>query len=227
MGRFKILLFVGVLVCLPAVAFASTEWSNMTGGGSRDVLDTKHVTQLPDTSDYLYVSLILHDDWRSRPDEVKLVAWWQTDQSLQPYRAKARFNLYTPSDPWYRKALASVVPSVPTILVQEPNGVVLYPKRGDVLPTGAEEFGRLFPRLWQRRHPDQPLPPSICPHRQPPEEKPVPEPETQLPDVNVQPTEPPAEPEFPWAVTILGLVLTGVVVGTLVMVAEWKKRTKR
>ncbi len=230
MGR--LLLTLVLVLCMACAALAGSMSIVRTDGNGTIV--SERVLNLPDDGGKFFVSLILHDDWRSRPAEVQLVTWWKTDMAVRQYREQARFNLYTESDPWFRQALSRAVPSIPTVLIQEPSGKVLFPLKGDTLPTTAPAFAGIFSRL--RNHcpgnqPDQ-CPDGKCPLNKPeqdaqPEEKPDAEPQTQLPDVN-----PPQQPEqvqpdipaFPWAALAVALVLTGIVVSVVVSVRQFKQR---
>jgi len=173
----------------------------------------ERIVELPEDGQEYHVSVIVHDDWRRRPEERRLVAWWSSDPYLASIKAQTHFHLYTLSDPIYQSRLAHAVDRLPAVLIQTAAGRVVVKLSGENIPPSAGPLVRLIVKLW-KLHPLRPwLRPKPCPG-------PCPEPEPE-PQPDVTPVEPipdtlPPEPlaEFPWGWLVVA-VLLGVLVPVL------------
>jgi hypothetical protein len=169
----------------------------------------EQIVLLPEDGQVYHVSLLLHEDWRRRPSERALVAWFNVDSRLSSLRAQTHFHLYTQKSSIYRSRLQGAAPVLPAVLIQDGSGKVHF-KLSEQLPGTpnelceriSKEFGwrpiYIFP--WRR--------PGPCPGPQPtPEPKPEPVPDDELivdaeiPDTSASMAS--GEPEFPWLVAVL------------------------
>ena len=62
----------------------------------------ERIIELPDDGNAYHVSVLLHDDWRKRPRERALVAWFSVDAGLRSLRAQVHWHIYTENNRLYR-----------------------------------------------------------------------------------------------------------------------------
>lgn len=110
---------------------------------------------LPEDGGSTYVSVFVHSDWRKRPEEARLVRWFARVPSLVQIRVKTIWHLYTPDDYTFQQSYAET--ALPTVLVQQPDGEVVYKGSGENIPVTAVRLARELeavcdmPRLFKRR----------------------------------------------------------------------------
>ena len=91
-----------------------------------------------------HLSLFLHDDWRQRPDEVRLVAAFSADPRLQKLTGKGPWegrklvhdHIYTPSNPMYQHRYSQGqgrIRQLPAIRLQLNSGRTIY-QVGNTIP---------------------------------------------------------------------------------------------
>jgi len=158
------------------------------------------IAELPDDGQAYHVSLLLHQDWRTRKQERELVAAFDSDPFLRSLKSQVHFHVYPETSSIYRTRLRAAAPDLPCVLVQRATGEVLLKVSGTDA-TADRVAGPLW-RLWKAR------PIYVCPWRRPqpcPDPKPEPEPEpdadlTPIPDLDQTHT---PDSALPWWVVAL------------------------
>ncbi len=144
----------------------------------------EQVVELPEDAGECHLSLFVGPDWRARPADRRLVAWFDTEPRLVSLRSQCHFHLSIQGDALYGR-FAAAITTTPAVVLQRADGKVLYKASGaNMPPTSAEmaaEVGRLFPN---RPH-LFPILPRPCPGPN------CPKPEPPKPNVDVNVVTPP------------------------------------
>ncbi len=159
----------------------------------------EQVIDLPEDGGAWYTTLFLHADWRQRPQERQLAAWFASNPRLASLKAQTHWNVHTQKDRMYRARWAHVVSVWPCVLLQTSDGKVRYKASGDNIPSNADQLAsdittRLFP----------------CPKPKPkPNPTPAPDTNPVIPDTtpDITPDAGPAGEDFPWALLIVGILV--------------------
>ncbi len=112
---------------------------------------------LPEDGGSLFVSVFVHKNWRERPREARILRWFARVPSLVRIRLRTIWHLYTPEDHTFKQSYSEV--TLPTVMVQEPDGKVLYKSTEKNIPATAVALTRELesvvgnddPRLFNRR----------------------------------------------------------------------------
>ncbi len=83
------------------------------------------VTSLPEDGQASYVTLMVHADWQSRPEEVSQIEDWKV-RATAVAGPGAHWLLYTEDEAMYRERLAQSNRVLPAIMVQDHQGRVLF-----------------------------------------------------------------------------------------------------
>lgn len=168
----------------------------------------QQIVDLPQDAGNWYVSVCLHDDWRSRPLDRAVASWWNIHPRLVSIKTQTHYKIYVESDPIYKTTLAKLIGPLPCILVQDSSGTVIYKSSGENVGSDGDEIandiGRIFPIF--------PLRPRPCPGPNPcpkPDVKPDVKPNVDV-DLKVIPDVKPAKPagaDFPWVLLVVVVVL--------------------
>ena len=195
----------------------------------RALLVGEQIVDLPETGGAWHLSIFVHQDWRERPAERRLVAWFSVEPRLVSLKAQTHDHLYTDADPMYQLRFAKVVPLLPAVMLQDGKGKVWYKgaagSKEAPLPSEAKELGDKFQTLFSG---------GPCPWPKPkpePEPKPGPDEEPDLPDipdldVPADASEPVSD-QFPWPVAILVVFGVGVASGVIVLVANVRREIRQ
>jgi hypothetical protein len=157
---------------------------------SESIAVRERIVDLPDDSKTYYVTLFLHDNWRTRPEQRAMVAAWDSDPRLRSIKSQVRFNIYTQSDPLYQTKFRASHPVLPAVVVQDQAGKV-YSKVSGADATDTEKVAGPLLNLWRSRpiyvlpwRRPKPCPePGPCPTPDEPDETPDFVPDTAIPDV--------------------------------------------
>lgn len=177
----------------------------------------EQVINLPEDGGTYHTVLLLHADWRNRPNERELVAWFKTEPALVSLAAQTHYWQITDADPIYASNYAATTPTLPAVLVQTEDGRAIYKVSGDEIPSAgavASDVVQLFDkRPWLRLRPWKRPRPAPTPA---PEPKPEPKPDvdvkinTQIPVVR-PPQEPSGQGADFWAILGISIVVAGCV----------------
>ncbi len=193
---------------------------------------------LPEDGGSTYVSVFVHSDWRERPEEARLVRWFARTPSLVQIRVRTIWHLYTPDDHTFKQTYSDA--ALPSILVQQPDGEVVYKGSGENIPATAAgltreleavcDLPRLFNRRpWLRLRPwKRPRPcPDCTPKPEPaPDDEEVDDPDG-MPDLaSIPDTQEPAKKNKPGS-SGFWLLLSLVGVGSAVGATAFKFKTDR
>jgi len=167
----------------------------------QDLSLEERIIHLPEDGHDYHVSVFVHDDWEKRPDERRLVAWWDADPRLSQVRSQVHFHVYPKSDPIYEERFAQYIQVLPAVVIQDPEGSVWHKESGAAVSRSANELGDRVARIFRR--------PCPCPQPSPePVPDPTPTPPVPIPDINIDvgPNVPP-QPEFPWLIAVIVVVV--------------------
>ncbi len=153
---------------------------------------------------------------------------WQmfrTDPKLVELARKTKFNVYHEDSTIFRERFATISPDLPAVLVQTPQGHVVYKKSGSNLPTSAGALYRDISQTMEVRGSAWSCRP--CQPKPRPDIRPTPAPFNPLPYAPLYPfpdtdfDEPPANDDsFPaglmWSLILAVVVVVGIV-------GVWKK----
>ena len=128
----KLVLFlcVALTLCLPLA---------MAGDSACPNCPQARITNLPEDGSCGYVSLFYHDDWQKRPAEKALIETWLSSPDVQDAIGTGHYLTYNESDPQYRHSLKQRAPTLPTIIVQDATGKVLFKDHADPSPAAGVE----------------------------------------------------------------------------------------
>jgi hypothetical protein len=220
-------IFVALLVLLIGLGACVLLWHDQRINATHEqVVATtqapvaEEVLELPEDGQVYHISVMVHDDWRARGGERRLVAWWQVHPALVSLKAGTHFHVYTESDRVYQTKLKHACPTLPAVIIQDANGKVHFKCSGENTPQDSQALVGALGRTFRRR-PIYIFPwrrPCPCPHPDPspqpdPQPKPTPDDEVDV-DVNIADTvtQPEiARPPFPWLLLIIVLVITAVI----------------
>ena len=189
----------------------------------------ERIVDLPETGGAWHLSIFVHQDWRSRPAERRLVAWFSVEPRLVSLKAQTHDHLYTDADPMYRLRFAKIVPLLPAVMLQDGTGKVWYKaavgSKNVPLPAEPAALGDKFQTLFAG---------GPCPWPKPkPEPEPGPGPDESpdlpnIPDLDVPADRPaPAREQFPWPLAILVVIGVGVASGVVVLVANVRREIRQ
>lgn len=160
------------------------------------------IVELPEDGQVWFTSLFVHDDWKNRPADRRLVADFDAIAPLQSLKAQTHFHVYTASDPNYRERFARDVNVLPCVLIQRANGEIVYKESGANVGCQPDGLARSIQAGIRRHCPDGkcgPLPP-------PADEIPPDEPHETPPELPLLPAAK-TDAENPWL--IVGCVAAG------------------
>lgn len=99
------------------------------------IYDVQHqVVQLPDNSEEFCLTVITHTDWRARPNERQLVAWFNQEPRLRTLRSQCKVTWLTENDPQYKEEISKACPEVPCVVLTDAGGKTYYKASGTNLP---------------------------------------------------------------------------------------------
>lgn len=162
-------------------------------------------------------------------DQSQLLHWFRTHQGLYSLSKRTKFNLYDTNSAHYRKSFASSCPEVPCVLIQQPNGQVVFKISGPNIPANPDDLYLLIANamevqngVWSCR-PCRPRPDRVPDFdRIPAPFNPIPDSIFPMPYPDQQPA---SQPEFPWAF-LLGICFF-VAIGTVIVLVIQKFRNER
>jgi hypothetical protein len=195
----------------------------------RDGQVSERIVDLPETGGAWHLSIFVHQDWRERAEERRLVAWFSVEPRLVSLKAQTHDHLYTNADPMYRLRFAKVVPLLPAVMLQDGAGKVWYKaavgSKEVPLPDDPTALGDKFQSLFSG------FSGGPCP-RPKPEPGPKPSPDEvpdlpNIPDLDVPAVCPaPAREQFPWPTAILIVLGVGVASGVIVLVVNVRREIR-
>lgn len=211
---------VAVVICWHGGRLQYAESQLATVSQSQDMTATKlaaietkaedRVINLPEDGGLYHTSLFLHHDWRRRPRDRMLLAWFGSNPRLLSLRHQTFWHIYTERTPLFVNRYSKTVRVLPCVRVQWPNGRVVYQASGENLPKTANGLAvKIVKGIYRLARP-RPCP---RPHPAP---DPAPEPDVDV-DVNVTPVIPdvtpdtPTQPEFPWGLLVIAVLLASAV----------------
>lgn len=131
------------------------------------------IIELPEDGKAYRVTVLVHSNWRVRPMDRRLIAWWATSPQLTSVRAQCVYNAYTTGQSEYKTKFAKSVPEsdLPAVLIQEVDGQVHWSCNRHSMPQSDLVMANCIRRLFKNRpyyifswrHPDlrpQPEPPA-------------------------------------------------------------------
>lgn len=213
------------LLAIAAGALLFTEYSPTQA----NTLPTQVVSQpvfaiesaeLPEDGQRYCVSILVHDDWRQRRDESRIVGWWEVHPYLRSVAGQTTYDVYPMSGPRYQRYFAAAIreADLPVVLVQDGSGKVHWKANRTDMPESAEDMAASVGGLFKSR------PIYLLPWRRPkpcPQPSPTPEPSPQ-PTPNDVPifepameSEPVEEPKDSTMPIIAGLLILGGVIGMI------------
>jgi len=158
-----------------------------------------------------FTTVFTSSNWRRNGRERAIVEWFHQDDRLSDLRRQIHWHHYTPGHRvWSR--FRTVVNRLPCVLVQDPDGYVIYKATGENVPLNADkladEISRMLEkhlalrvhqqRLIGRWTPVRNVLRAICPKRPSPQPAPTPSPVCPGPDCpNEPPDEAPADKTIP------------------------------
>lgn len=163
------------------------------------------ILRLPEDGSVYHTSVFVHADWRRRPQDRTLIAWFGSNRRLLSLRSQTHYHVYTERTPLFKTRYSRTIKVLPAVRVQTADGRVTYQSSVGNLPRSAngladEIAGCLFKRRKDRNKP-----------------APAPEPDVDV-DVDVMPApvipdmaEPVEKPEFPWLLLVIAVILAGAV----------------
>lgn len=162
------------------------------------------IINLPEDGGAYYTSVFVHANWRVRPADRTLLAWFGSNRRLLSLRSQTHYNVYTERTPLFKTRYSRTIKALPAVRVQAADGRVTYQSSVDNLPKSADGLadeiaGCIFKKRKDRRHPT-----------------PVPVPDVDV-DVDVTPVPvipdlvEPVKPEFPWLLLVIVVILAGAV----------------
>jgi len=163
------------------------------------------IIDLPEDGSHFYLTVFLGDNWKARPRDREIAAWFDTHPALRSLRTQTHFTILDPSSRLFQTRWPSWRNSLPAVMLQQGNphtGRVCYKVGPAMMPVTADELAlQLDASLDALR---------ICPRPTPrPTPVPVVVPVTpEIPDVIPQDT---ATPSDGSAVAVIIAVLAGIV----------------
>lgn len=162
------------------------------------------IIRLPEDGSVYYTSVFVKADWRRRPQDRELLAWFGSNPRLLSLRSQTHYNVYTERSPLWKTRYSKTLTTLPSVRVQTANGRVTYQSSVGNLPKSADGLadeitGCIRKRRKDRRHPT-----------------PTPKPDVDV-DVDVTPAPvipdfvEPVKPAFPWALLVIAVILAGAV----------------
>jgi len=198
-----------------------TELSGQTDLLARVAAESQErIVELPKDGGQFYVSVLLHKDWRLRPNERALVAYWHTDPRLVSIRVQTKWYAIAEDEDTYKRRFSKVTVALPAVYVQTPDGYVIHKQSGDAVCESADAVAAPMIELFKNR-PWLKLPwnrprPGPCPAPSPnPAPKPGPGPGPDLvipviPDTDARDDAKETAAAFPWLLlSIVVLVAAG------------------
>lgn len=218
MKAFNVVIAATLMIGLVALALcmaASESRTEESLARLAEAIPRQAIVELPEDGQAYHLAVVVHDDWRQRPLDRSVVAWFQAEPTLASAKAQTHYHLLTASHPSYRgnERWRRAAPSLPAVLIMDPAGNILLRATEPTLQEGPEKLGERIVHLW-RAHPLRPWLRCDRDRRGQEEEKPVVAPDTggDLPDLT-QDILPPAD-EGPGRdavlVTIIICVLGGI-----------------
>lgn len=164
------------------------------------------VRVLPQDAADCHTSLYVNADWRRRPLDRKLMAWFEYDPGILSVRGQTHSHVYTTKHRLFRERYRKTVPVLPAVRVQQPDGKVLYQVSDKAIPASpgqlADEMaGCLFKNRKKRRNPEPAPTPDVDVDVDVVPVPPIPD---VIPDVSVQ-------PEFPWLLLVIAVLISAAV----------------
>lgn len=211
-----------VLLVVAIVMLGWTAWqTNEQQAINHDLyasIDTQQLVEeriidLPEDGGACSLTLFVHDDWKSRPQERRLMSWFASDRRLMSLKAQCNFTLFTPSNQmfqsrWAPRGWEGSMPAVLLTQGQPHVGKGIYKKGGRTLPPTAKELGdQIAAQLASWPCPTPRPKPTPTPTPKPPVVTPV------IPDIGPEPDVPLPADAFPWG--LLGIGIVAAVVGVL------------
>ena len=100
----------------------------------------EQIFDLPEDGGAWYTTVFVDADWRSKPNQRSLVAWFETSNGLRSLKVQTHWNLYVPTNPLFRSRWSAKVPTRPCVMVQNSKGKVIYKASGENIPTHADQL---------------------------------------------------------------------------------------
>ena len=189
----------------------------------------ERVTQLPEDGASWHTTLFTSNDWRERPDENMVVAAFYTDASLTRLRQQTNWNHYTPDNRLW-KSYSSVNRVLPSVVVQDPEGAVVFKSSGAAMneagATPVRSLAKSIAAAIRRHCPRCPLiRPQPKPDPEPkPDEQPVDPAEVPefAPIPDILPLDPAPAPQQAGVALPLGI---GAIAVAIAVASGWRQRT--
>lgn len=179
----------------------------------------ERIVELPQDGGQFLVSVLVHKDWRNRPKERALVAYWHTDPRLVSVRVQTKWYVIAEDEDNFKRRFAHVTPVLPSVYVQRADGLVVHKQSGEEICESADAVAgpivNLFKnRPWLRLPWNRPRPPCPCPDPKPgpnPNPRPGPDVDVVVPIIPDTAGKDAAknEPAFPWALLVGTVLLAG------------------
>lgn len=118
------------LICI----FVADADGGIFGRGGRRMIDNarpeQRITNLPEDGDLPTITVMYHDDWQQRPEEVALIEQWRTRPEWQAMNGRFHWVTYHETSEPYQSRMKKDYPVLPAIVAQKPSGEVFFKDQG-------------------------------------------------------------------------------------------------
>ena len=172
----------------------------------------EQIIELPEDGEYWYLTLFLHDDWKQRADERRLVAWFESTPRLASLKAQTHWNVYTPAIPAWRTTWSNY--KAPCVQLQKAPmagkpGEVIYKATAENIPGNGDQLADDIATMITNK---EGFRPDCRPRPKPePDDKVPPKPDTDpdaVPDMTPDKDAEPEGEEFPWIPLGIAVIAT-------------------
>ena len=111
------------------------------------------VVELPEDGDQWFTVLIVRPDYKTLPAERRAVAAFSSDPALASLKAQTHFELIETDKPAFEK-FASCVDVTPCLILERPNGQVIYRESGPQLGKNSRGLVKAIEKQIERHCPD-------------------------------------------------------------------------
>lgn len=187
----------------------------------------ERIVDLPEDSGTYWLSVFYRDQYQD-PASRRLAAYMASEPRLQSLAAMMRTNVYTAGHPMYEQRYSNLISGqgdsgLPAVVVQKPNGALVYKASGANIPDSAEALAEEIRESLRRSAPNwdcRPYDPN-CRPKPKPQPAPLPPAPAPAPLPDIRPVDPvaPSEDVINWGA---GVLLVAVALGGGAY-AAWKR----